>query len=61
VKRSESRGESEQAEMGRLKTVKIANVNMNCTGGYPFETDVVKTVNFDSVRPIQSFAKKKAR
>jgi len=47
--------------MGRLKTVKIANVNMNCTGGYPFETDVVKTVNFDSVRPIQSFAKKKAR
>ena len=31
------RGESEQAEMGRLKTVKKATVNMNCMGGYsPF-------------------------
>jgi len=27
------RGESEQAEMGRLKTVKKATVNRNCMGG----------------------------
>jgi len=27
------RGESEHAEMGRLKTVKKATVNMNCMGG----------------------------